>query len=107
MAHQLQAFQLRLGRQQQSKVISVGLAVVSGMDAVCNWTASGWNPCCCRRDLPSRGQRGSEGLELLGGQWGEKHINGGKLKLPPQHPWLPPGLITFQRHQPCPGFAVL
>jgi hypothetical protein len=55
---------------------------------------------------PSIGQRGIEAIELLGGQRGEKFLDGGKLQLSPQQPRLPPGSINFQRHQPCPGFAV-
>jgi len=35
------------------------------------------------------------------------HIDGGTLQLSPLWPGLPPGLISVQRHQPRPGFAVL
>lgn len=53
------------------------------------------------------GQRGAGGVELLGVQGREKHIDGRKLQLNPQNPKLPQGTIRFQRNKPCPGFAVL
>ena len=45
---------------------------------------------------PSRYQRGARVGELLGGHRGQKHLNGGKLQLPPQQPRLPPGSISLE-----------
>ena len=45
---------------------------------------------------PSRCQRGARVGELFGGQRGQKHLNGGKLPLPPQQPRLPPGSISLE-----------
>ncbi len=56
---------------------------------------------------PSRCQRGARVGELLGGQRGKQYIDGWKVQLTAQHPWLPPWSISFERHKPCPGFAVL